>query len=316
MLTNLQLGFWNILPSTQGKVIHVKPYSGSDDNPGDSPTMAFKTLAKALSEATADKNDIVLLYAESNTSASTTDYQSAALDWNKDLVHLIGVGAPTAVSQRARIANTAGANISPVVKFSADGCIVANVQIVNGDNNAAALLAAEVTGQRNYFKGVHFAGIVGGTTQSAAGAADLKINGGAENVFDSCTIGVDTIARDADATGILFDTNATRNMFRDCVIQAYLSAAGYAHAIIADGTGIDRWQIFKNCLFMAKSTNKAITQSVVFTIPVISQGAIVLMDSYAFSDGGAVAWSAAKGIVWNNSVAAAATAGGGIMSNL
>lgn len=316
MLTNLQLGFWNVLPSTQGKVWHVRPSGGSDYNPGDSPTMAFKTLAKALSAATANQNDIVLLYAESNTAASTTDYQSATLDWNKDLVHLIGVGAPTAVSQRARIANTSGANISPVMTFSADGCIVANVQIVNGDNNAAALLAAKVTGQRNYFKGVHFAGIVGGTTQSAAGAADLMIDGGAENVFDGCTIGVDTIARDADATGILFDSNATRNLFRDCLIQAYLSANGYAHATIADGTGIDRWQIFKNCLFLAKSTNKTITQSVVFTVPTISQGAVVLMDSYAFSDGGAVAWSAAKGIVWNNSVAAAASAGGGIMSNL
>jgi len=54
----------------------------------------------------------------------------------------------------------------------------------------------------------------------------------------------------------------------------------------------------------------------VFTIPAISQGAIVLQNSHAFSDGGAVDWdSNDRGIIWNNSVAAAASAAGGILTN-
>jgi hypothetical protein len=85
---------------------------------------------------------------------------------------------------------------------------------------------------------------------------------------------------------------------------------------VADGTGIDRWLIFKNSLFLAKSTNKGVTQTSVFSLPAgISQGAIVLMNTYAFSDGGAVDWdSNNRGIIWNNSVAAAGSAAGGIMS--
>ncbi len=92
------------LAFTQGQIWHVKPKNGNDTNSGRTANHAFKTLAAALAAATANQNDIVLLYGESNTSADTTDYQSATLDWNKDLVHLVGVGGGAHLAQRARIA--------------------------------------------------------------------------------------------------------------------------------------------------------------------------------------------------------------------
>lgn len=306
----------NPIAGASGNIYCVKPYSGDDDSSGLAPVDSLKTLAEAYSRCTADKGDIVLMFAESNTAANTTDYQSTTLTWGKDLTHLIGIGAPIKVSQRSRITNLASTVVTPVVDFTGDGCFISNVQISNGYNDATALLAAQLTGSRNYFKNVHFAGVMGGTTQSAAGAADIKIDAGSENVFKGCVFGVDTIERDGDATGILFDSAATRNWFEDCMFNAYISAAGYAHITIADATGIDRWQVFKNCMFFAKSTNKATTQTSVFSIPAISQGAIILSDSYCASDGGAVDWdSNNRGIIWNNSVAAAASAAGGIFTN-
>lgn len=303
------------LAASTGDVFCVKPYSGDDNNSGLSPIDPLKTLAAAYAKCTADKNDIVLLYAESNTSANTTDYQASTLTWGKSFTHLVGIGPQLVVSQRSRITSKASTVVSPVVDFTAYGCHVENIQISNGYNNASALLAGRVTGQRNFFKNVHFA-LVGGSTQSATGAAALKIDAGAENVFKNCVFGADTIELDADATGILFDTNATRNWFEDCMFNMYISAAGCATITVADGTGIDRWQVFKNCLFFAKSTNKAVTQTSVFSIPAISQGAIILMNSYAASDGGAVDWdSNNRGIIWNNSVAAATSAAGGILTN-
>ena len=92
------------LPFIQGNVFHVKPSSGNNGNTGDHPDAAFKTLSYALGKATADQNDVILLYAESNTAGSTTDYQSTTLDWNKDMVHLIGVNAGQKLSQRSRVA--------------------------------------------------------------------------------------------------------------------------------------------------------------------------------------------------------------------
>jgi len=306
---------------TQGKVYHVKPGTGSDGNSGLDANHALATLTKAQSLATANQNDIVLLYAQSNTAANTTDYQSVTLDWAKDLVHLIGVCAPSPVSQRARIAQLSTATgVSPLFKVSADGCIIANISIFHGVADATSDICCTVTGTRNYFENVHFAGM-GDTskTQSVAGAASLKIDGGAENLFRHCVIGLDTATRDADGTEILFDTAATRNVFEDCYITSYIDAAGFASVTVADATGIDRYQIFKNCLFSTDSVNKGTTQTQVFSIPAIVQGKIILMNSYYTTDGasGSGVWdNTGRGIIWNNSVAAAAAGAGGEMTKL
>lgn len=301
--------------TTQGNVWYVRPRTGLDGNPGNTPELALRTLSRAHTLAIANQNDIVFLMAESNTAADTTDYQDETLTWSKDLVHLIGIGAPGNFSQRARIAQLSTATgLTNLVTVSADACVFSNFSIFQGVDDATSLVALKVTGTRNYFEGLHVAGI-GHATMSAAGAADLSIDGGSENTFKSCTIGLDTITRDADASNIRFDSGASRNWFEDCLIDAYISAATYASVTVADSTGIDRGTYFKKCLFMAKSTNKAVTQTSVFSIPAISQGAIVLQDTYAFSDGGATDWdSNNRGIIWNNSVAAAAGAAGGIMT--
>ena len=299
------------------KAIFVKPSTGNNANDGLSPDSAVKTLVRALAIATANQNDVVYLIAESNTAANTTDYQSATLTWDKDLVHLVGVGAPTKFSHRSRIAQLSTATgVSPLVNVTADGCYFANFQIFHGVADATSKVCLQVTGTRNVFENVHIAG-VGDVTMSVDNAASLKLDGASECVFRDCVIGLDTIARDADTEGeIWFDGGASRIFFEDCLIDTYLSADNQS-VTVEDGTGIDRGIYFKNCLFMAKSTNKATAQTTVFQIPAgISQGAIVLQDTYAFSDGGAVDWDASnRGIIWNNAVAAEASAAGGIMTN-
>lgn len=304
---------------TQGTVFFVKPNTGSDGNDGKSLKRALKTLSKAHTLCTANQNDVVLYYGEHNTAASTTDYQSATLTWSKNLTHLIGVCAPSAVSQRARIAQLSTATaVSPLVDVTGNGCLFRNIQIFHGVADATSLICLRVTGQRNVFENCHIAGI-GDATMSATGACSLSVDGGAENVFRHCVIGVDTIARDADAAEIIFDGGATRNLFEDCFITSYISAAGFPSVKVADATGIDRWQIFKNCLFSTDSTNKATTQTEVFNIPAIVQGKIILMNSYYTTDGasGAGVWdNTGRGIIWNNSVAAAGAGAGGEMTKL
>lgn len=300
---------------SQGVVWHVKPGTGSDGNDGLTPDTALKTLTRAKQLAFANRNDVVKLYSESNTASATTDYQTATLAWDKNLLHLVGVNSGSFVSQRSRVANASASVLSPLVTVSASGCYFRDLQFYHGIADATALVDVNVTGQRNRFDNVHFAGVAD-ATQSAAGACSLKIDGGAENVFSNCVIGVDTSTYDADATGVLFDTAATRNKFEGCLFQGYISAAGFASITVADSTGIDRWQIFKNCLFLTESTNKGVTQTSVFSIPAISQGKIILMDCMAVSDGGAVDWdSNNRGIIWNNTPAAAASGAGGIGTN-
>lgn len=300
-----------------GNAWFVKPASGADGNSGTSPDTAFKTLARALAMATANNNDVIYLIAESNTASGTTDYQSSTLTWNKDLTHLVGVCSPSQFSQRARIAQTSTATgISPLVNITANGCYFANFSIFQGVADATSLVACQVTGSRNVFQNVTFAGI-GNATQVAAGAASLKLAAAQENIFQHCMIGQDTISVDQNCTGLSCTSSATRNTFENCVFDSYISNAGFATVTIG-ANGIDRTLSFNNCQFWAKSTNKAVTQTSVFSIPSISQGAIVLFNSSFFTDGGTSGvWdSNSRGIIWNNTAAAAASGAGGEMTNL
>src|SRR6185437_2308147 len=252
------MGGASAIPFT-GNYWFVKPISGLDGNSGNSPSQALKTLSRALTLATANNNDVIFLVAESNTASATTDYQSATLTWNKDLTHLIGVCAPSQFSQRARIAQLSTATgVSPLVDVTANGCYFSNFSVFQGVADATSLVALRVKGQRNVFESVTIAGI-GDATQVTAGAGSLTLSGAAENLFLNCTLGQDTITVDNNCVVVECDTAATRNTFKGCLFDAFISNAGFVHVKI--GTlGIDRGLYFNNCLFMAKSANKATTQ--------------------------------------------------------
>ena len=300
-----------------GNYWFVKPISGLDGNAGNSPQRALKTLTEALTRVTNNNNDVVFLIAEGNTASATTDYQSATLTWDKNLTHLVGVCAPSNYGPRARIAQLSTATgVSPLINVTGNNCYFANFSVFHGVDDATSLVAVQVTGTRNVFDNVNIQGI-GNATMVTAGAASLKVAAGGENAFRHCTIGLDTISRDQNCTEIWFTGGGARNSFEDCVITSYISNSGFAGCTIGTN-GIDRTLEFRNCQFWAKSTNKAVTQTSVFSIPAISQGAIVLKNTSFFTDGGTGGvWdSNARGIIWNNAPAAAASGAGNEMTNL
>lgn len=247
---------------TQGKVIHVKPYNGSDSNDGLSPNTAVKTLTKALALATADRNDIVLMYAESNTASLTTDYQTAALDWNKDGVHLIGVNGGAALGQRSRIApKTTTLTIENLFTVSADGCLIANIEVYHGvdGSTATAPIAMVVSGSRNHIVNCQISGIGDGTTTNSmdvAGARSLLVSG-SENTFERCYIGLDTLIRGTAAAEVEISNGAARTLFKDCIIETYTSADGF---LLVKYAAADRWIMFDNCKLIAIQNITGATQ--------------------------------------------------------
>ena len=50
--------------------------------------------------------------------------------------------------------------------------------------------------------------------------------------------------------GILFDGEAHRNEFRNCKVTMYAGHTGAAFVEVVDATGIDRYTLFDNCLFI------------------------------------------------------------------
>jgi len=291
-------------------VYFVDPVDGTAGGSG-SELQPFNTVVEAFNNCVSGKNDCVIWIGKDNSSKWES---SVAIDWNKNATHLFGACVDTLEGKRCRITQLASVTgISSLFKVSGENCIFANIRVDQGVNDATSLVAVEITGQRNKFINVEFAGI-GHTTQNVASAASLLLNGTAENLFIDCVIGLDTVARNANPSEILIKNVATRNTFRNCIIKSYISAAGFPSVKLIDGTSIDRTLIFDNCMFMTDSLNQGVAQTSVFSIPVITQGKIMLKNTSAITDGTAAWDSNSRGIIWNNAPAAAATAGGNLMT--
>ena len=236
---------------SQGDSYFVDPKNGSDSNTGKGITKAVKSLAIGYDKLTANQNDVLYYVA-----GDVSDHITTTLTWSKSYTHLVGVAAPTNMAQRARIFNTAAKLPTPMINITGTGCSFRNMYFFHGVDDASGLIDVQVTGGRNYFENIHFAGI-GHATQDAAGACCLKLNDAEENLFVGCTIGLDTqTTRTTNSSELLVDGSSRRNTFKDCLFLSYISAAAHPMVRINDATAMDRFMLFKNCLFLSQSTDQ------------------------------------------------------------
>jgi hypothetical protein len=296
-----------------GEVYYLDPTNGVDTNDGRLGA-PVKTLAVGYALLRDGYND-VLVYVSGPSSISLP----AGFTWAKSYAHFIGACAPVPFSPRSRVflAAAATGGETYLMNITGSGCVFSNILFFMGVDKNTAAYSVVVTGSRNYFKGVHFAGI-GHATMDVSGAGDLLLDGGSENLFDGCTIGTDTIERGANSRNLMFKTAASRNVFKNCTFIAHVSNAGHALAAVYDGTGIDRVQKFENCHFIADSTNRATALTSVFAIPAgIAQGMIDLdIGCHVSSWGAAAAWdSNSRGIISAAMTAPTAAGAGGISTH-
>lgn len=243
----------------KSKVYIVDPANGSDLNVGTSFKAPLASIEAAYALCVANQHDVVLYL-----SGSSGNNLAAAVTWSKNYTHLIGLCAPTRMAQRSRIFQTSTlTGASPLLTISASGCIFKDFYIFQGVDDATSLINVSVTGGRNYFENVHFAG-GGHATQAVDGGASLKLDGAEENTFVKCTIGVDTIDAGDGMMGILFDGEAHRNVFENCTVRIRAGNAGAGFVEVADATGIDRDNTFVDCLFL---NNSATSLTSGFVIP-------------------------------------------------
>jgi hypothetical protein len=189
----------------------------------------------------------------SNTAGETSDDLSATLTISQSGIAIVGVGSGNLVAQRARIQQLSTATgVSPLIDVTGHNNYFEGLHVFQGVADATSLIAVRVTGQRNTFYRCHFGGI-GHATMDASGARSLVVTG-SENLFEDCTIGLDTIAR--GTTEAEMTIAGTRNVFRNCRIISYASAAGFASVYAAVST-LDRWNLFENCVFINMPTGDA-----------------------------------------------------------
>lgn len=248
--------------SKNAKYYFVDPANGSDSNDGLSPDHALAGLEAAYAKTVANQHDTIFYIA-----GSTSINLAAAMTWSNSYTHLIGICAPSHVAQRARIFQTSTlTGASPLLTVSGSGCIFKNFYIFQGVNDATSLVNVSVTGSRNYFENVHFAG-GGHAAQAINGGASLSI-AGHENRFVECTIGVDTISAATGMMGIIFPAGAqaSRNKFERCMVTMYAGHTGAGFVEVMDGTAIDRYTMFDNCQFINGNSDNFLMASA-FVIP-------------------------------------------------
>jgi hypothetical protein len=249
------------LPFTQGNVYHVKPYSGNDGNYGDHPDSAFKSLSQAHSAMSADQNDVVLMYPESNTAALTTDYLTTALTWSKDSCHVVAaVAANPMFGQRARIATAAASlTVADMITISADNCLWSGVEIFQGVSGSTAVTsrALVVSGQRNRIINCQISGI-GHLDIDDAASCSLAVTGD-ENYFGSCYIGLDTILRTTSVSEV-YITAATRTFFDSCIINSYVATAATTFkAITIPASSAHTATFLRNCMLCSETNRTGAT---------------------------------------------------------
>jgi hypothetical protein len=252
------------------KYFFVAPATGSDSNDGSTPEKAFATVDAGEDALTANRNDTLIYMADS----SGTNL-SAALTWDKSYTNFTGVCAPSAMAQRARIFQTSTlTGASPLLNITASGCTFRNFYIFQGVNDATSLINVQVTGGRNYLENVHFAG-GGHASHAINGGASLKLAAAEENLFVNCTIGVDTIGAATGFVGLLFDTGAKRNEFRNCRVIMEAAHTGAAFMEVADATGITHWNLFDGCVFINSSSTITMAEGAI--LPAVTTGGVLLM---------------------------------------
>lgn len=248
-LQTLQLLAAGIFP-TQGNVYVVNPRTGNDNG---SATFSdpLKSITAAYAACVAGQNDVVYLAAAGNTAALTTDYQVETLTWAKDLTHLIGVNGGPLLGQRSRVALISSyATASNLMTVSASGCRFSGLELFSGVASALPTGCLKVTGQRNHFSNCQISGM-GNSANDIAAAYSLSLSGAAENLFENCYIGLDTVTLGAAANSqILCASQATRNTLRGCHIATYTNHATNNNFLRAPTGSLDRWLAFEDCRFI------------------------------------------------------------------
>lgn len=232
-----------------GTLYYCDPSNGDDNYTALSPEQAVATPSVAYDKMVENQNDTLVLLA-GPTSGKITDQ----LIWAKDFCHLIGMGAPSWASNRARLFNSGNSTSgNALLKITAKGCMFDNF-LVSQESAVAHCGAVEIASSAygNYYSRLGIRGLMHATASAGVNSYSLFINGGMHSVFEQCTIGWTSIKRTGAATRqgqIIFDAGASWNKFINCDILNYSETAGHHLIKEADNASMAALNVFQDCTF-------------------------------------------------------------------
>lgn len=309
------IGGINGIPLT-GTWWFVDPVNGTDGHDGQSPDTAFATLYKAVASAADGNNDVIVLIGNGQSSGSArlslalAQTQNAALTagtllWNKNALHLLGMCAPTGVSQRARIAPPSGVYTQATfgsgnfVVVTGSGCIFANFSVFHGfSTGGVSQIAWTDNGSRNAYLNVDLGGMGDAASATDTASRSLKIGsaGSGENTFVGCTIGLDTVDRTVANASLEFAGGTARNTFKDCLFPVRATNAGVLSVLATGASAVDRWQRFKECAFINAMSSGGTAQTVIMSMTNAAPGGLFAIENSWFIGDASTNWGDANAL--------------------
>jgi len=253
-----------------GKVFYVAPDASSSSQyrawlqaMGIPESEMFLTTAEAFSATVSNRNDIIL-------KAPGLETVTAELDWDKNRVHLIGLGGPQQKGYESGTGLTCSTiDVNTLIYNTGVNNQFHNITLMNQGADADNVSAFRNAGYGTRLIGDQFIGCAAATQMATALNCSLAIaaNGYyfyAENCnfgsTDFGTLGADT------ACVLLFEASGmcSDGKFVACNFGAAIDAT--TRTLIYIGTnGIDRDWIFDRCEFYAFSTNHGYVMAQVVT---------------------------------------------------
>lgn len=202
---------------------------------------AGTAITAALAAATSGRNDVIHLSPDSHSIG-------AALTWNKNMTHLVGMYPESRMNQRSRIGQSAA--LANMMTVSGYGNLFANLYFMYGTSSATNLNLLSVTGDRNSFHNCHFGGPMHVTPADQATFNLINLACG-EVFFKNCVFGIETVLwTNGDMMRYYGASDRSlRAIFENCIflMRADNNQVNFITTVAGMGNG---FAIYKNCQFI------------------------------------------------------------------
>jgi len=296
VLGNLSVLGVPIVGTVFGNAYFVDYRNGADTNNGMSRDKAFKTLSAAVDAATDNNNDVIFIDGDS------TVVETAMLTISKNRLHFVGCnglhghyGAGAKVSLTA----TAGATNIATIKNTGVRNSFYGIKFMNSSTVAEGLYCFVEGGEYTRFFNCEF---YKENDLDQTGAADFVANGDSMMMYN-CTIGssANAISGAIIRANVLFTKAiagagkvARDNWFENCILWRRSSNVANRFVYGAAATDIERFCVFKSCLFAnAKNASAIPAQNVAFGAS-LTVGEVLLWDCVSMN--AATAMSTTTGV--------------------
>ena len=268
------------IPATPGEVIFVDYGNGDDGRSlkSQSAKRPLKTIAKAYSYATSNKDDVIVLMGDS------THTLTEMLTVAKNRVHFVGMDGTTRMfGQNAKISlgvTTAATDIATMKNTGVRNSFH-NIKFVNNNTVAEGLYCVAEGGEYAVYSNCE---IYKSTDLDETTAAEMLHNGDSTQMIN-CTFGsLANIVADnkirpcVSVTATLSGKKCRDAYFENCMF--WRKAAGTEAVMVygANATDVERLLLAKNCTFISNALGAATPAHAVGFGAAQTQGSVLLQD--------------------------------------